>query len=237
MSDIYPIKNRQRRISRASALLCALSIVGAALPFVPGSFVEGIWALVALSVFAFVVFGVMAVIFGLRGAKMERLVSGADLIGAWQLSFDERELYADHLFFSKKGRNKLIFILIVVLMTLVFGLFILFIKDGRLGMFLFYIGVLAVAALFAFGMPYYYRWRNNRDDGYVLLGHNFAYVNGYFHNWDFPLSGLEKMEVIDEPFKGVLLQYYYVDRTLRHRETLMIPCGKASVREAIVKRS
>lgn len=233
--ELYPIKNRQRRISRASALLCALSVVGVVLPFVPGSFVEGVWAFVAISVFAVVVSGVIAVIFGLRGAKMDRLVSGADLIGAWQLSFDERKIYADHLFSSEKGRNKLIFILVVVLMTLVFGLFILFMEDVRLEMFLFYIGLLAVVALFAFGMPYYYRWRNSRGDGYVLIGRNFAYVNGYFHNWDFPLSGLEKMEEINEPFHGVLIQYYYIDRTLRHRETLKIPCGKVGVIEALVK--
>jgi hypothetical protein len=65
-----------------------------------------------------------------------------------------------------------------------------------------------------------------KGDGNILIGAKYAYINGYFHNWDFPLSGLSMVKAINEPFYGIYLSYYYTDRTLRHSEEIYIPSNK-----------
>ena len=90
---------------------------------------------------------------------------------------------------------------------------------------MFFIMLLLIAAIgaFAFGMPNYYKSKNTLGDGHVLIGRKFAYINGYFHNWDFPLSGIKKAIIIHEPFYGIYIKYYYTDRTFTNTEELNIP--------------
>ena len=90
-------------------------------------------------------------------------------------------------------------------------------------MFLVMIILIALIALFAFGMPKYYRAKNAKGDGNVLIGKKYAYINGYFHNWDFPLSGIKKAHLIQQPFYGIHIKYYYTDRTFTNTEELNIP--------------
>ena len=65
-----------------------------------------------------------------------------------------------------------------------------------------------------------------KGDGNVLIGKKFAYINGFFHNWDFPLSGIKKVKIVEKPFYGLFIQYYYTDRTLINTEELTIPAPK-----------
>ena len=87
-------------------------------------------------------------------------------------------------------------------------------------------GLISFLALFAYGMPFYYKISNKRGDGKILIGAKYAYINGYFHNWDFLLSGLSKVKAINKPFYGINLVYYYTDRTLQHSEELFIPVNE-----------
>jgi len=93
-------------------------------------------------------------------------------------------------------------------------------------MFLALVGLLVFLSLFAFGAPLYYRYKNLKNDGEILIGAKFAYINGYFHNWDYILSGLKKATIIEKPFYGIHLVYYYTDRTFTHSEELYIPVNK-----------
>ncbi len=88
------------------------------------------------------------------------------------------------------------------------------------------IGLILFLSFFAFVMPIYYRSSNRKGDGRILIGTKYAYINGYFHNWDFPLSRLSKIKIIKEPFYGIYLVYYYTDRTLEHSEELFIPADE-----------
>ncbi len=65
-----------------------------------------------------------------------------------------------------------------------------------------------------------------QGDGKILIGKKFAYVNGFFHNWDFILSGIKKSRIIDQPFYGLYIQYYYTDLTLTNTEEVNIPAPK-----------
>lgn len=220
------IKNRQRRTAKTAGLISFTAVIVIFLPFQSWSGMQGIYAITFVAFFLFIASVLVTVIFRSRSRKMDKLISGIELIAGWKLNDEEKKAYVNHLFITEKGKNGGLFFVITLFMVLFFGLFIVFMEEGKWAMFLFFVGITAVIALFAFGMPYYYRFRNNRGDGYVLIGKKYAYVNGTFHNWDFPLSGLVKAKVIQKPFYGMLLHYYYYDRTLRNEEVLKIPASK-----------
>lgn len=125
----------------------------------------------------------------------------------------------------------IIFMLFVVILIP----FLFFLEGEEIWGFLLILGtVLLTIFLFSRIMPYYYYSRNVKGDGHVLIGSKYAYVNGYFHNWDFPLSGLKNLKVISQPFKGISLTYYYTDRTWRNEHTLNIPVEKETDIEALI---
>ena len=183
-------------------------------------------SIIFLSIFFCLSSVVIGFMFRSRGEKLQKLISGERLIASWTLTSEQKEKYINYLFEQESGRNKIILFTISVIAIVVFGIFILVIDEGKLAMFGVLIGLIIFLSIFAFGMPYYYRHSNKRGDGNILIGAKYAYINGYFHNWDFLLSGLSKIKVIEEPFYGINIVYYYTDRTLSHSEELFIPANQ-----------
>ena len=180
-------------------------------------------AIVMISIF----FLIMAIIIGLmfrsREKKLQSLITGENLIIAWTLADDEKHKYVNFLYYNEKSKNIGLLIVISTLAIVIFGIFILVIDEGKLFMFLALVGLIIFLSFFALGMPLYYRNRNLKNDGKILIGKKFAYINGFFHNWDFPLSGIRKAKIIKEPFYGLYIKYYYTDRTFTNTEELNIP--------------
>lgn len=166
---------------------------------------------------------VVALIFRARAKKLSTLISGENVVAAWQLSQEEKAIYSHYLFAHERSKNLLILGITTFLIVVIFGLFILLIDEGKGAMLVVMLGLIVILSLFALGMPIFYRQKNLHSDGIILIGRKFAYVNGFFHNWDFPLSGIQKVKPIDKPFYGLYLQYYYVDRTFKNTEELFIP--------------
>lgn len=169
---------------------------------------------------------VIGFIFRSREKKLQSLITGENLLASWTLNSKEKSDYVNYLFQNEKGKNMGIFIITTVLIVIIFGGFILFIDEGKAAMFFIMLGLIAFIALFAFGMPFYYKQQNSNNDGNILIGKNYAYINGYFHNWDFILSGIKKAKVIEKPFYGLYIKYYYTDRTLTNTEELNIPASE-----------
>jgi hypothetical protein len=226
LNNVITLKNNQTSIvkkSLFSALFFGLVILVAimdfdALPIHP--------AIVMISIFFLLMSLVIAFIFRSREKKLQSLISGENLIAAWTLTDNEKRNYVNFLYSNEKSKNMGLLIVISVLAVVIFGIFILVIDEGKLFMFLALIGLLVFVSFFAFGMPYYYRNRNLKNDGKILIGKNFAYINGFFHNWDFPLSGIKKVKIIKEPFYGLYIKYYYTDRTFTNTEELNIPASE-----------
>ncbi len=193
-------------------------------------------AIVMISIFLFIMSVIIGFMYRSRGKKLQNLISGDNLIASWILTPDLKKAYVNTLFEQRRGMNMLILLVISVMAIVIFGLFILFIDEGKLFMFEALIGLIAFLSIFAFGMPYYYRYKNMQGDGYILIGKKYAYVNGFFHNWDLPLSGIKRVRIIKKPFYGLSLVYYYTDRTLKHSEELIIPANENVDLEALVKR-
>lgn len=180
-------------------------------------------AIAFVSFFLFVSSIVIAFMFRSREKKLQSLITGENLIASWKLNSEEKSQYVNYLFQNEKTNNMGIFIVTTVLIIIIFGAFIIFIDEGKAAMFFIMLGLIAFIALFAFGMPFYYKHQNSKNDGNILIGKNYAYINGYFHNWDFILSGIKKAKVINTPFHGLYIKYYYTDRTLTNIEELNIP--------------
>lgn len=183
-------------------------------------------AIVMISIFFLIMAIIIALMFRSREKKLQSLISGENLLASWTLNKAQKNAYVNYLFKHEKGKNSVILLSISLIAIVVFGLFILMIDEGKLAMFLVLIGLLVLLSIFAFGMPLYYRYQNSKNDGKILIGAKFAYINGYFHNWDFVLSGLSKVKVMKTPFYGINLVYYYTDRTLKHSEELFIPANE-----------
>lgn len=177
---------------------------------------------------------VIGYMFKSREEKMQTLITGENLLAEWTLTNEQKENYSTYLFENEKNKNKFILYSIAAIAIVVFGIFILVIDEGKLFMFLILIGLILFLASFAYGMPYYYKKSNLKGDGKILIGAKYTYINGYFHNWDFPLSGLSKVKIINEPFHGIYLGYYYTDRTLNHSEEIYIPSTKNIDLEALI---
>ncbi len=217
------VKNSQSRIVRGSLLVTMGAVILILLTIPEESPFHNMFALTLIGILIGITGVITAWIFRLRAKKLATLISGENVVAAWQLSDAEKATYAGYLFSFEKNKNLGILGITTLLIVVIFGLFILFIDEGKGAMALVALGLILLLSFFALGMPVYYRQRNLNGDGIILIGRKFAYVNGFFHNWDFPLSGIQKVKPIEKPFHGLYLQYYYYDRTLKNTEELHIP--------------
>lgn len=193
-------------------------------------------AVVMISIFFLMASLITGYMFRSRENKLQNLISGEQLLAEWRLSTEQKKEYAHYLFKQKVGKNMFILFSIVSIAIVVFGIFILVIDEGKFAMFMVFIGLIVFLSFFAFGMPFYYKMKNINGNGQILIGAKYAYINGYFHNWDFPLSGLSKVKIINEPFYGINLTYYYIDLTLKHSEELIIPANKDIDLDALITK-
>lgn len=204
------------------------------LPHLEWSFVAGYWALSFISFFLFISSVVIMWMFRSRSEKLQTLVSGENLLAQWTLTPEQKENYINYFYEQEKEKNRAILFSISLISVIIFGIFILVIDEGKLAMFGVWIALMLFLSFFAFIMPIYYRNSNRKKDGRILIGAKYASINGYFHNWDFILSGLSRIKIIKEPFYGINLVYYYTDRTFRHSEEIFIPANKEIDLKALV---
>lgn len=217
------VKNSQQKTVVISLIVALIGGILIYLTFNEGNPLYQVYVVTLISIFMVLTGLIVAFIFGSRAKKMKTLISGENLIASWQLSHEEKLEYTNALYKNEKEKNKAILWITTVIIVVIFGIFILFIDEGKGAMFMAMIALIVLLFAFAFGMPALYHKKNLNGDGIILIGRKFAYVNGIFHNWDFILSGIQRVKAIEKPFHGLYLQYYYYDRTLKNTEELNIP--------------
>jgi cation transport ATPase len=228
------VKNNQVAIVKWSLIIAGIMLVIMVLAFLDLEALPVHPAVMFLCVFLFLVAIVVALMFRGRSKKLKKLISGENIIASWTMSSEDIVAYADNLARHEKFKNKVMFGITTLFIFLIFGSFILFMEEGKGFMAIMMVGLIVILALFTFGMPGYYKNRNLKGDGHVLIGKNYAYVNGIFHNWDYPLSGLTKAWKLKKPFYGIGLVYYYTDRTLTNTEELFIPAPEEIDVDALI---
>jgi len=229
------IQNNQSSIAKKSWYAAGFFLLIIFIAFMDFDFLPIHPALAFISFFFLLCAIVIALMFRSRAKKMQKLITGENLLAEWTLSNEQKEAYINYLFENEKGKNQVILYSISAISFIVFGIFILMIDEGKLAMTGVWIGLIIFLSLFAFGMPFYYRRQNRKSDGRILIGAKYIYLNGFFHNWDFILSGLSKVKVIKKPFYGINLVYYYTDRTFKHSEELFIPVNNDIDLEDLIK--
>jgi len=224
---VSALKNKQRTTARTFSLLTIFSVVVMILPFLSENPLTGMWALAFLGIFLSVAFFIVSLVFRGRARKIEKLKSGEKLLVHLELDSVMIKNYAETLLKDGKEKSKAIMWVIGILFLIVTTIFLFFLEDDeRLG-FIAIIGsvVIVVFAASRF-FPWYYYRTNLKGDGQILIGEKYAYFNGYFHNWDYPLSGLTRVKAIKKPFHGIYLSYYYTDRTWQHSHEIKFPLPK-----------
>ncbi|GAB2480787.1 MAG: zinc-ribbon domain-containing protein [Cytophagales bacterium] len=236
LSFPFPVKNKEKTISKRALFFFFGFAVLAYLPFLEDMPSSGLWALTLVGALGAMTALIVFFIFRSRAGKMQSLISGEKVIASWKLDAKLKEAYVNQLFSHEKAKNKITFIITAVLILVIFGLFALFMDEGGGFMVMVGLGLIGLIAFFAFLMPSFYRSKNQQGDGLVMIGEKFAYINGFFHNWDFPLSGIKKSKIITEPYNGLYIQYYYTDRTLTNTEELQIPAPENMDLSFLVKK-
>ena len=231
------IKNKQRSAARWFLFAGIVFGIAAYLSFREENFLSGVWAVVLLGFFLMISSCITAWIVGKRAKKMDRLLNGQHLIAQWTFSPEQQRAYANYMKSNALAKNNGLMGIIAILFVVITIPFLFFLEKDEMGGFLGIMGsILLFVFIFSRITPYYYYSRNIRGDGQVLIGPKYAYVNGYFHNWDFPMSGLKKLKVISQPFEGISLTYYYTDRTWRNEHTLNIPVDKDVDSKSLIAR-
>lgn len=221
---ITNLENKQIKISNGAWLVAIFFFIVTIFPFYEGNPLTKIWAVAFLSFFFGISSIIVAIMYRMRSNKFKKLLSGEKTLAHWTLSEFEKQKYVDYMFENRKKKNKFNFMLISIFMVVIFGFIIIMMDDdNRMVMVYILIFYLTLFGSFAYLMPFYFKNKNLKGDGHVLIGKEFAYVNGFFHNWDFPLSGIEDVKIIKEPFYGLHLTYYYTTRSLRNTEEIDIP--------------
>ncbi|MDY0099921.1 MAG: hypothetical protein RBR81_12020 [Bacteroidales bacterium] len=221
---LKPVKNRERSAARFFAAFGIISLLAAAAALSENNFLSGIWPIVFLGFFAGAASLVTIIILNKRAKKMDRLLTGEKLLAGWEMTDDERQAFSDNLKVTSHSKNKVIMVVVTIFFVAITIPFLFFLERDEVGGFLLIMGTIYLIVLaFSRLMPYYYHYRNLRGDKKVLIGSKYAYINGYFHNWDFPLSGVRSLKNIKEPFRGIMLKYFYTDRTWTNEHALYIP--------------
>ncbi|MBN2664866.1 MAG: hypothetical protein JXR67_00030 [Bacteroidales bacterium] len=221
---IKPVKNRDRSAARFFAVFGIISLLAAAASLSANNFLSGMWPVSFLGIFAGATSLVTIIILNKRAKKMDRLLTGEKLLAGWIMTDDERQVYSENLKNTSRSKNKVIMIVVTIFFVVITIPFLFFLDRDEAGGFLLIMGsIYLIVLLFSRFMPYYYHYSNLRGDGQILIGSQYAYINGYFHNWDFPLSGIRSLKHIKEPFRGIMLKYFYTDRTWTNEHSLYIP--------------
>ncbi len=231
------LKNKQRSAARWFWFAGVIFGMITLLTFSEGNPVSGVWAVTLVGFFLMISSWITGVILGKRAKKMDRLLSGETLIAQWELTDEQRKSYSSHMRTKALAKSNALMWVISILFVIITIPFLFFLEKDEGWGFVMLMGlILFIVFVFSRFMPYYYYSRNIMGDRQVMIGSKYAYVNGYFHNWDFPLSGLKKLKPISEPFEGISLTYYYTDRTWRNEHTLNIPVAKDMDCKSLISR-
>jgi len=227
-------ENRQAKAARNSLIVAALSAVLMVLPFYEGNPLSDLWGISFIALCSLITCLIVALMYGKRSKKMKTLLDKSELLAGWDMDREMKEIYVAEFRREIYSRSKMLLWVISGFFVFFTVLFLFIVKDdwpvfvGIMGSS--YLVILAAGLL----APPYYTSRNRKADGHVLVGAKYIYINGYFHNWDFPLSGLTSIKPIEKPFRGIELVYFFTVRRNVQTQEIRIPVPAFVDQEKII---
>ena len=222
-TEIPKIENRQAKAARNSLIVAAFSAVLMVLPFYEGNLLSDLWGISFIALCSLITALIVALMFGKRSKKMKSLLDKSELLAGWDMDQQMKEIYVAEFRREIYSRSKMLLWVISGFFLFFTVLFLFIVKDD----WPVFVGIMGSAYLViliaGLSAPPYYTSRNKNADGHVLIGAKYIYINGYFHNWDFPLSGLSSIQPIDKPFRGIELIYFFTVRRNVQTQEIRIP--------------
>jgi len=222
-TEIPKIENRQAKAARNSLIVAVLSAVLMVLPFYEGNLLSDLWGISFIALCSLITGLIVALMYHKRSKKMKSLLDQSELLAGWDMDSEMKEIYVVEFRREIYARSKMLLWVISGFFLFFTVLFLFIVKDN----WPVFVGIMGSAYLLiliaGLSAPPYYTSRNRRADGHVLIGAKYIYINGYFHNWDFPLSGLSSIRPIDKPFRGIELIYFYTVRRNVQTQEIRIP--------------
>lgn len=221
--EIPKIKNRQAKAARNSLIVAGFSAVLVVLPFYEGNPLSDLWGISFIALCSLLTSLIVALMYHNRSKKMKSLLNQTKLLAAWDMDQKMKDIYVSEFRREIYSRSKMLLWIISGFFAFFITIFLFIVKDDW-PLFLGIMGLAYLVILIAgLSAPPYYTSRNRLGDGHVLIGAKYIYINGYFHNWDFPLSGLSSIEPISKPFRGIELIYFFTVRRNVQTQEIRIP--------------
>jgi hypothetical protein len=233
-ADLSKVENKQAKTVRLALIWSVFAILFIVLPFYGGNPLSDLWGISFIALFILISCLVVAAVYQSRSVKMKNLLNRTELLANWQLDREMKNRYIAEMSRELHSRSKTL-LWVMSGFFLLFTVFFLSILEDNRPVFLMIMGS-AYTLIFASAkfFPSHYIRKNKRGDGLVLIGSKYAYINGDFHNWDFPLSGLSGIQPISEPFSGIGLVYYYTVRNSVQTQELRIPVPETIDSEKLI---
>lgn len=180
-------------------------------------------ALIMLSILVFFSSSAVAVMFKKRSDALKKAVNEGRYLAYFSYSGEEWEKYVCHEHGFRMEENKSKFKLLFIIIVPIFSVFILLIDDARLEMFMVMAGLLVFLAFFAFFIPAASYHARGKSGGKVLVMEKAVLINNRFHSWDFPLSRLTQVKILEKPYRHIKITYGFWDRLGPRSYTVNIP--------------
>jgi hypothetical protein len=221
------IKNNQKLIFKISLVLSIIFLI-ISLYSIKNFIRIGDYAglIIVLSIFLTIGSIISVFIFKKRSNAIEKAIKKNKYIAKWKYNKIEWINFIDEEFKIKKVEKKLVFWLLSIITIIIFGIFILIIKEERGIMLLVLLGLLLLYFIVSKIVPYIDYFYKKKQEPYALILEKGVYIAGHFHSWDFPLSKLSLVKLKEKPIKHLLITYDFFDRLGPRDYSFMVPIPK-----------
>ncbi|MBI3744793.1 MAG: hypothetical protein HY261_11000 [Chloroflexi bacterium] len=184
------------------------------------------YAIAFVSFFLFITAIIVAVIYGSRAGKLDRMLSGEGLLAHWTYSPGEWRQYAENEYRTEKSAKKLLFF-IVSGFALIAGI-VAVIVDRHAGIWVLFV-MLALIAIIGF-LAWFTTWhdyrQNLRYQGEAYISKDGIYLNRQLHLWNQLGAYLGSVEYIEENPPLLVFSYFAPTRTGMEQRDVRVPIPK-----------
>jgi hypothetical protein len=178
---------------------------------------------------------VMTFIFKKRSDVLEKAIKKNIFLAKWDYTTKEWDSFLKEELRTRLLENRLYFIIITVISTLVFGIFILIINKERLSMFYAYLSLILLIFIISNMFPYLDNLFKKKQSKQILILAKGIFIAGHYHTWDFPLSKLRFVKIKTKPFNHLFINYNFFDRLGPRDYSLIIPIPNNESKDKVLE--
>lgn len=223
--------NPARRTSITWWILLVVFLFLCTLPFIIDIGYAG-YALLIVSAIMVIMSIIIAIMYGRRARKLDKIFKGEGLLAHWTYKQEEWQLYAQKQYNTER-RTKWLLLGSIAGIALVVGVGYL-IADVKSGIWVFVamVCLIIILAFVAWFTSWYNRRQNFRNPGEVYIAGNGVYIAGQLHLWNQIDAYLRKVEFIDDQPDIIGFDYIAPTLTLVDRREVYVPVPSGHEAEA-----